>query len=118
MVGIIVPRSIIPLNHIWLFGAQGVGGWLLVPFTWRPRVSSAGVRWVFGEVRKSQLFGGTNYFPFFFGAPTKNGLPQKGFPSFSRVTEKLRSTWSLLLTLKKWFVTREIMGADPFFYVS
>ena len=26
-------------------------------------------------------------FPFFGGCPTKNGLPQKGFPFFSRVTE-------------------------------
>ena len=28
---------------------------------------------------------------FFGGSPTKNGLPQKGFPFFPRVTEQLRA---------------------------
>ena len=38
-----------------------------------------------------QLFSGT-LFPFFVGGcPTKNGLPQKGFPFFPRVTEQLSS---------------------------
>ena len=36
-----------------------------------------------GSPMDSQLFGGTNYFSLFFGGcPTKNGLPQKGFPYF------------------------------------
>ena len=30
---------------------------------------------------------------FFGGCPAKNGLAQKGFPCFSRVTEQLRRTW-------------------------
>ena len=30
----------------------------------------------------AQLFSGTNYLSFFCGCPTKNGLPQKGFPFF------------------------------------
>ena len=36
------------------------------------------------------MFSGTNSFSLFFGGcPTKHGLPQKGFPFFSRVTEQL-----------------------------
>ena len=45
--------------------------------------------------RSSQLFSGT-LFPFFGGGgPTKNGLPQEGFPFFCRVTEQLRVVGSL-----------------------
>ena len=41
----------------------------------------------------TQLFSGTNYVSLFFGGcPTKNGLPQTGFPFFPGVIEQL-SPW-------------------------